>query len=518
MERLPPLTRALLRHPQFLAVTGAARPLPDTRVRPERVMQFGTGAFLRGFFGDIIAAANARGVFDGSIVAIGSTGSARDAALRKQEGVYAVAVQGLAAGAHVDEVRLICAISRALSAAGDWKDVLALARSPELRLVVSNTTEVGLALVPDDPFGPGAPRSFPAKLARVLYERWTVLGADPQAALTILPCELVEHNGVLLRALVHEQAARWTLDPAFAAWLDAHCRFCNTLVDRIVPGAPRDDERERLEGRLGAHDELLTVGEPYRLFAIEGDEALAVTLGFPQGDPTVVIASDITPFRTRKVRVLNGGHTASVALGLLCSIETVRDLVTDPRLGRFVRHAIFTDIVPSLGVDGGEQFAHDVLDRFANPLIRHALRDITLHGTAKWRVRVVPSIVGAAARTGDTPAALALGFAAHLLFLRGDVQARWAAEGRVAPADAEGSAVREAWGDVDVASDAGILAFVRGVCSDAALWSVDLAAVPGFVSAVAAHLSRLLRDGAPAAVDALLAGLEAQVQDTAVRS
>lgn len=493
MERRPLLTRALLRHPQFVAVTGAERPLPESPERPERIMQFGTGAFLRGFFGDIIGGANARGVFDGSIVAVGSTGSGRGAALARQGGVYALALQGLAAGVDVDALRIISAISRGLSAADDWKEVLALARSPELQFVVSNTTEVGLALVPDDPFGPGAPRSFPAKLTRVLYERWTALGAGSHAALTILPCELVEHNGTTLRSLVHEQAARWTLDPAFPAWLDAHCRFCNTLVDRIVPGAPRDDERERLELRLGAHDELLAVGEPYRLFAIEGDDVLRAALTFSHGDATVVIAPDITPFRTRKVRVLNGGHTVSVAAGLLCGVETVRDLVTDDRLGRFLHRAIFKEIVPSLDVDDGEPFARDVLDRFANPRIRHALADITLQGTAKMRVRVVPTIAAFSARTGRVPQALAFGFAAHLLFLRGDVQERWKGEGRAVPVDADGAAVHDAWPAADTSSAAGVEAFVRLVCSDAARWGTDLCAVDGFVPAVAGHLGRALR-------------------------
>jgi len=508
MTHRPRLTRDLLVDAQFVARTGAALPTSGGQARPERIMQFGSGAFLRAFLGDIIDAANARGAFDGSIVVVGTTGSARGALLTEQGGLYAVSEQGVAGGAAVDALRVLGATSRALDASEDWDAVLALARTPALRLVVSNTTEVGLSLVAGDVLGATAPQSFPAKLTHVLLERWRARGAEAHSGLTILPCELVPDNGPTLQALVLQQAKRWALDGEFANWVATRCRFCSTLVDRIVPGVACGDEAERLEARLGARDALLTVCEPYRLFAIEGDAALRAALGFADGDPTVVVAPDISPYRTRKVRVLNGGHTASVAAGLLCGVSTVRELVTDARLGAFVRRAIFDEIVPSLDVDGGEAFARDVLDRFANPRIRHALADITLQGTAKMRARVIPSVVSFTARTGRAPQALAFGVAAHLLFLRGDLQTRWASEGRPVPLDTEGAVVRDAWQGADTSSPKAREAFVGGLCGNAVLWGTDLSALPGFASAVAGHLGRLLQGGVNAALDVLLATQE----------
>jgi len=243
------------------------------------------------------------------------------------------------------------------------------------------------------------------------------------------------------------------------------------------------------------------VCESYALFAIQGDERVRAALGFADADPRIIVAPDIRPYRERKVRVLNGAHTISVPVALLAGLETVRDAVEDERVGRFIRRAMFDDIVPSLDAPDAEDFAREVLERFANPYIRHSLIDITLHGTTKMRVRVVPSIVDHYERFGRAPASLAFGFAAYVAFMRGDVQAERRTMGLVVPDDAEGDRVRDAWLDVHPHSDSSLVALSRRVCADTILWGTNLAMLNGFADLVADHLIRIVRQGIQSALD-----------------
>jgi len=463
---------------------------------PERAVQFGTGAFLRGFVEYFLDVANHRGRFGGRVVMVGSTGSGRDRVLEEQDGLYTLSIRGVERGAVVEERRVIGSVSRALSARDQWSEVLACARDPELRLVFSNTTEVGITLDEEDRPDLAPPRSFPGKLTRFLYERATAFGFDAGRGVVVLPCELIEDNGDRLREIVLALAARWELGAEFTDWVERAVPFCNTLVDRIVPGTPEAETLEEMQVSLGYRDELLTTCEVYRLFAIQGDAALAARLGFAEVDPGIVVAADIAPYRERKVRLLNGAHTITVAAALLCGCETVLEAVRHPLLGPFLRRVMLEEIVPGLDVPGAEEFAHAVLDRFANPFIRHALADISLQQTMKVRVRVVPSIVRHAERTGEAPPSLAFGFAAYLLFLRGEGERR---------PDDQGERVRRAWAAVPDDSRESIEDLVRTVCGDEALWGTDLARVPGLVEAVAEALARSVRDGVPAALEAHLA-------------
>jgi tagaturonate reductase len=497
MDILPALDRAQL--DTLRRTRGGVVAVPDASLLdlPERAVQFGTGGFLRGFVDDFLHRANERGLFGGRIVAVGSTGSTRDRALRAQDGLYTLVVEGIDRGQAVQECRIISSVSRAVSAANEWGEVLALARAPLVQYLFSNTTEVGIALDPDDRPDAEPPRSFPAKLTRFLFERAREFDYDPGLAPIVVPCELIENNGDALRGLVRLLAERWSLGARFTRWLDT-VRFCNTLVDRIVPGAPRGDDARRLADMLGYEDALLTTCEPYRLFAIEGDDALRERLPWAAVDPAIVIAPDVTPYRQRKVRLLNGAHTVLVSAALEMGCETVREAVTHPALGRFVRQVLFDEIVPTLDADGAAEFAAAVLDRFQNPFIRHALVDITLQATMKMRVRVVPSIVAYAERRGRPPQALALGFAAFLLLMDGRFPSR-RPDGRPMPADDQGDRVRQAWNDVE--EDADPSGVVDRVCRDEVLWGRDLTTVPGFADAVSAHLRRARRHGLAAALE-----------------
>lgn len=506
MGARPRLSRALLRTDDFVRRGDLIVPREAQLELPERIVQFGTGAFLRGFIDFFVDEANRRGELNGRIVAVGSTDSGRDSRINDQDGLYTLSSRGIVGGELRVEHRIVGSLSRALSARRDWAAVLECARNPDLRLVFSNTTEVGITLDNSDRDPEAAPPpSFPGKLTRFLLERARAVDFDVEQGVVVVPCELIEDNGDKLREMVLTLASRWKLEPEFAEWLDMGVPFCNTLVDRIVPGAPAPEEAASLAATLGYTDALLTTAEPYRLFAIElpttggdfgGEGDISQRLGFTEADSGIVLAHDIAPYRLRKVRLLNGTHTIAVPLALLAGCETVRDAVEDAVVGQFIRRALLDEIVPSTGAPGAAEFAREVLDRFANPYIRHALLDITLQQTTKMRVRVVPSIIELAARTGRTPRALAFGFAAFLVYMRRDGAAR--------RADDHAAEVRAFWGDGGDMPDA-IAAVAERACAAVGLWGADLRAVPGFLTAVTEALTRILRDGVLAALDAHLA-------------
>ncbi|HET6231281.1 MAG TPA: tagaturonate reductase [Longimicrobiaceae bacterium] len=506
MPSLPALSRELVCSPAFQARTDVSVPAPELLSLPERAVQFGTGAFLRGFVDYFIDEANRQGRFGGRVVMVGSTGSGRDGVLNEQDGLYTLAIQGVEGGEVRREHRVVGSVSRALSARGEWTAVLEVARSPELEVVFSNTTEVGIALDEGDEAEMSPPRSFPGKLARFLYERGRAFAWNEARGVVVVPCELIDDNGDRLRAIVLQLGERWGFGAEFARWIESAVPFCNTLVDRIVPGAPSPEVQMETDALLGYRDALLTSCEVYRLFAIQGDGALAERLRFPAADPRIIVAADVSPYRERKVRLLNGSHTVTTPAALLCGCETVLDAVEHELVGPFLSRAMLEEIVPSLDAPGAEVFAQEVLDRFANPFIRHALVDITLQQTMKVRVRIVPSVVRYAEKAGRVPQSLAFGFAAYLLYMRGDMQADRQRAGLNVPADDQGAKVRDAWLSVDADSAEAVASLVQSVVSDEALWGAELAAVPGFADAVATHLQSMLSDGVPAALEAHLAG------------
>jgi tagaturonate reductase len=363
---------------------------------PETILQFGAGRFLRAFADLFIHQANEDGQNVGRIVIVQSTGDERAAALNRQKGRYHVAMRGYEGGAVVDRVETSASISRALVAASQWDEVLAVARSPQLRIILSNTTESGYNLDPADRPADAPPRSFPAKLLAVLQERFAAGGS----ALTIVPCELREHNADTLRGLLLQLARDWGLAAAFTAWLERECVWLNTLVDRIVVDPPADHP-------LRAEDALLAVCEPYALWAIQkrshaerGNEGSLFLR-----HAAVVWTPDVQPYFLRKVRILNGAHTALLIKAWPRGFKTVRDAVLDAELGPWLERLLFEEIVPVLEgrVDGPAEFARQVLDRFRNPFFEHPLASIAAHHTAKVQVRLVPTRDEFQAKFGRTP-------------------------------------------------------------------------------------------------------------------
>jgi tagaturonate reductase len=468
---------------------------------PEVAVQFGTGALLRGFVDDFIHRANQKALFAGRIVAVASTGSVRDRALNEQDGLYTLVVEGIVRGQRVQERRIISSLSRAISAVDDWSAVLELARKPELQYVFSNTTEVGIVPDLESAKDDAPPRSFPAKLTRFLFERGRASNYDTARGLTVIPCELIENNGAKLREIVNAIAARWELGGEFIAWLDSSVPFCNTLVDRIVPGSPRAENAKPLAELLGYDDAMLTCCEPYSLFAIEGDASLAEKLTWAKVDAGIVIAPDIAPYRKRKVHLLNGAHSLLTCAALPLGCETVLDAISQPSIHRFVRGAMMDEIAPMVEAEGAVEFAEAVLDRFQNPFIRHALIDITLQATMKMKVRVVPIAQKYIERTGNVPQSLAFGFAAYLLFMQGRYQAHRREQGLSVPADDQAEKLKSLWGNVADDTSLPVGEVVWAICRDSALWGIDLTTLPGFCEAVADHLWRMRTQGMGAALE-----------------
>ena len=464
---------------------------------PVKVLQFGTGRFIRAFADAFVDEANRRGDFGGEIVMIASTGSGRVEQFNRQNGHFTLWTRGLVENQPTETLETIESIQGALSARTQWAEVLKLACVPELMAVFSNTTEIGLTLQDED--NPDAPRSYPARLAALLHHRAGHFDFVRDKGLTVLPCELVENNGRKLQTLVHEQSRRWSLNERFMSWLNECVQFCNTLVDRIVPGAPSDQELEGAYQNIGWRDELLTVAEPYRLWAIESDADLAGRLAFARHSD-VMIAPDITPYRIRKVRLLNGGHTLSVPLGLLAGCGTVLDNMQHPLVRPFIENLLRREIGPILDVEPQSvpPYISEVLNRWSNPFMHHRLIDITLESTTKMRHRVVPTLQDfyRQHKGRKVPRRIALGFAAWLRFMRGTRSEEGSVYGNMHDADylindSQAARFMDWWPNDDRHLDA----FVQSVLSSEELWDCDLTKLPGFAKAVGQALRVLLKEG-----------------------
>jgi tagaturonate reductase len=356
----------------------------------ETVLQFGSGRFLRAFADLFIHQANQQGQNVGRVVIVQSTGDNRAGGLNRQGGRYHVIVRGLDQGQVVDRVETSESISRALVASSQWPEVLEVARSPRLRVILSNTTEKGYDLDPSDGPDGAPPRLFPAKLLAVLRARFEA----GQQAPTLVPCELRERQADLLKGLVIGLARQWNLSGDLIAWLESSCVWLNTLVDRIVTDPAPDHP-------LLATDPLLAMAEPYALWAIEQK---------PRADrfiehPAVVWTADVMPYFLRKVRILNGGHTALVTRAWGRGLRTVKDVMNDPELSAWLERLLFEEIVPVLEgrVDDPAGFARQVLDRFRNPFLEHLLTNIAVHHAAKVEVRLIPTAQEYRAKFGKEP-------------------------------------------------------------------------------------------------------------------
>ena len=476
--------------------------LPRTRTYTERVVQFGTGNFLRAFVDWQLDIINEHTDFDAGIVMLKSTDSARPS-LNEQDGLYTVLLRGLdSAGEVVDEARLIQSVTRQADINEAFDAFLALARDPNIEFVFSNTTEAGIRFEAGDKLGDAPPDAFPAKLTRFLFERYQAFSGDETKGLTIIPCELIDHNGDTLRGFVQQYAELWDLPDGFGDWLERANTFCNTLVDRIVTGYPAD--AEALLERLGYDDAFLTVGEPYYFFAIQGPENLARRLHLDKVDlPHIHIVDDITPFKTRKVGILNGAHTLMVPVAYLCGLDTVRGAIEHRVVNEFVRDTVFDDIIPALPLPEGDlrNFAEAVFRRFRNPFVEHKLLDISLNSVAKFKTRLLPQLLTHSKSHGDAPLRLSFALAALVAFYKGK---RAGASFTLRDSDEVLAFFRETWR----AHEKGEIALrdvVERVLGHEPFWERDLREVKGLSERVTMGLEHIEAKGMVGALEALQA-------------
>ena len=495
---VPRLSAALIRAGHPFPSEVVVQPLQDF---PEKVLQFGEGNFLRAFVDWMIGRMNARGLFNGRAVVVQPIPEGKIAALNAQGGVFTVLLRGLRNGQPVEEPEIVSAVSRGVNPFVDFTAFLACAENPALRFVVSNTTEAGIAVNDSDRFEDRPPASFPAKLTRFLHHRFQRFGGAADKGCVMLPCELIERNGDALKSAVLTTARRWNLELEFVAWLETHNEFTNTLVDRIVTGYPAG-EADRLTAAFGYQDALLDTAELFHLWVIESRWGLKEELPLTQAGLDVVWTPNMTPYRDRKVRILNGAHTMMVSACYLAGRDTVGECMADPLLRAFVERAVFEEIIPTLDLPRAdlEAFAAAVLERFANPHITHYLLSIALNSTSKYRARVLPSVLEYRKRTGTLPHRLCCALAAQIAFYRGT---RFAGgtlvgdrNGKEYPI-ADDRLIQEfffnAWTTFGRCGETPRL--VETILSSDRLWGQNLASIPGVVEEVTGHLNVINRDG-----------------------
>ena len=482
---------------------------------PVKVMQFGEGNFLRAFVDYFYDIANEKAGYNGKVKLVQPIGNFPQMAdwINEQEGLYTLYLRGSEKGQKVDAKRVISCVSDCVCPYVDdkWDEVLALARSAELETVVSNTTEAGIAYTQgDSAFDQVPPNSFPAKLTRVLYERYKAFQGAADKGLVILSCELIDNNGKELKKCCNNYAKDWNLEAEFIDWMNEANTFCSTLVDRIVPGRIRDQkELAALEEANGYHDTVLDVGEVFGVWVIEGPAGLEDKLPFKKAGVNVMVVPDVTPYKKRKVRILNGAHTGFVLGAYLAGFDIVRDCMHNDTIRGFMNKMLHEEVIPTLPLDKKdlEDFASAVQDRFNNPFINHELMSISLNSTSKWKARNMPSFLSYIEEQKQLPKCLTMSLAAYIAFYSNDIQER-TADGLICkrPAGNTYKIQDDAWAlDFYFAhKDDTAAELVHAVLTNTQMWDQDLTKIEGLEAAVLADLELIRTQGAEAAYKSCL--------------
>ena len=475
---------------------------------PEKVMQFGEGNFLRAFVNYWFDVSNEKAGWNGKCVLVQPIAQGLTQLINEQEGLYTLYLRGTENGQKVDRKRVISSVSRCLNPyeAEGFASMMALAVSDDLEYVVSNTTEAGIVYDPACKLEDTPCASFPGKLTQVLYKRWQA----GKSGLVILSCELIDNNGKELQKCVNQYVDQWGLEEGFKNYVNQECTFCSTLVDRIVPGRIRDAaEVAALEEINGYTDPLTDVGEVFGVWNIEGPAWLEEKLPFKAAGVNCIVVPDVTPYKKRKVRILNGAHTGFVLGAYLGGYDIVRDCMHDDKVLGFMNKMLFDEILPVLPLpkEDVESFAAAVQDRFNNPFINHELMSISLNSTSKWRARNMPSFLEYIEKFGKLPTCLTMSFAAYIAFFSSDIQAL----------EEAGLVCRRPKGNTYVCSDDrwalefyydhrndSVEDLVSAVMRNEQMWGMDLTTVDGFYAATVENLKKIRNEGALAAYSACL--------------
>jgi tagaturonate reductase len=456
---------------------------------PVNILQFGYGNFLRGFADWMVEVANSKGVFKGKIEVVQIHSTEVDDRIGKQDGLFHVIERGQSKGELVDRATLISCVKSVTSIFENYESYLKLGENPDLEFMISNTTESGIRFDSEDLPIDAISKTFPGKLTALLFRRFNHFQGDPDKGLIFLPCELIEKNGQQLKSCILAYSEKWDLPQEFNQWISAHNSFCDTLVDRIVPGYPKT-EMEEISEKLGYEDELAVMVEPYHFWAIQGPQAVQKRFPLDLAGLNVKFVTDLTPYRTMKVRILNGAHTTLVPYAYLHGFRTVREAVEDPEMGDFLRKAIFEEIIPSMDFSESElkAFADDVLERFSNPFIRHELKSIALNSISKFKVRVLPSLLSYWEKNQSWPQNLTLGFAALLLFYKGNFKKE------ALPLNDDSKVIsffETAWKKPTLTET------LEEICTNENIWGKNLASYEGLISELEKSIQQILSSSKP---------------------
>ncbi|MFI3174312.1 MAG: tagaturonate reductase [Bacillota bacterium] len=471
---------------------------------PERVIQFGEGNFLRGFVDYFIDVANEKANFDSKVVLVQPIAEGLADKINEQDGLYTLYLRGMENGQKVNNKRVISCVSRCLNPYGEFEKVLDCAKNPDLRYIACNTTEAGIVYDGSCKFDDMPQSSFPAKLTRFFYERFLHFGKESGKGFVVLSCELIDNNGKELKKCMLKHIKEWGLPVEFKNWMEAENEICSTLVDRIVTGYPRN-EIEAITKENGYEDNLVNTAETFGFWVIEGSEKLSQELPFAKADLPVIVTADHTPYKNRKVRILNGAHTSIVLAAYLAGEDIVRNCMNNETITRFMNDTIYKEIIPTLSLPKAEleEFAASVKDRFNNPFIDHSLLAISLNSVSKWKARVLPSFKGYVEKFQELPKCITMSFAALIAFYNCDrLEEKEMIAKRQGPLGNE-YAVNDDRFILEFFAehkDDSVEALAEAVCKNTAFWGEDLTSYSGFLERVISDLKLIREKGAKEAM------------------
>lgn len=463
----------------------------------EKVIQFGEGNFLRGFVDWIIWNTNKKTDFNASVVVVQPIEKGMVDVLNAQNGLYHLNLQGIDKGKSVDTVEEIDVISRGINPYRDFEDYLKLAEQPEMRFVISNTTEAGIAFDPECRFTDRPASSYPGKLVQLLYHRFEHFKGDPGKGFIIFPCELIFENGRHLKECIRQYIVHWNLGKEFSNWFENSCNVYSTLVDRITPGYPRDTVEE-LTARIGKEDKLLDKAEIFHLWVIEAPQEVSKEFPADKAGLNVMFVPSEAPYHERKVTLLNGPHTVLSPVGYLSGLNTVKECCEDDIVGKFVHKVMYDELMETLNLPKDEikAFADDVMDRFRNPFVKHFVTSIMLNSFPKYKTRDLPGLKTYLDRKGVLPQGLVFGLAAICTYYKGGKRG----EDEIVPNDDPKitELLSQLWetSDIDKVAD--------GVLSADFIWDEDLHCVKGLKELLADDLRLIEKNGMKKAVETIL--------------
>ena len=464
---------------------------------PERILQFGEGNFMRAFVDYFVDVMNEKANFNSKIVICQPIENGLSNIINEQEGLYSLFLRGFENGKKVNNKRVISSVSRCINPYKNYNSLLDCAKNPDLRFITCNTTEAGIVYDNSCKIEDKPAKSFPAKLTQFMYERYKYFSGDTSKGFIILSCELIDNNGQELKKCVLKYAKQWNLSEEFISWIEVSNIFCSTLVDRIVTGYPKNEASEICEN-LGYKDNLLNTAEIFGFWVIEGDKKLNEELPFAKASLPVIITEDHTPYKLRKVKILNGAHTSFVLGAYKAGQDIVRDCMEDDAICGFMNKLIYDEVIPTLDLplEELESFAHSVTERFKNPFIDHELLAISLNSTSKWKARLMPSLKEYIKRKNEIPNCITMSFAFYIDFFAGHTLNKNSLIGT------RGNNEYQIQDDIDILEfyynhrNDSNSELVKAVCSNDSFWGENLCNIEGFENKVLEYYNYIKENGA----------------------